>query len=71
MKILLVIFGFFALPFLTAIVIFAIPFITLYAILQLFKKQPVKEEKKQNDFFGFLAKNLKNNENIFSRNPVS
>lgn len=57
-----------ALPFLTAIVLFAIPFFTLYAIFQLFKKQPVKEEKKESSFFDFIAKNLNKNENIFNRN---
>ncbi|WP_158629451.1 hypothetical protein [Flavobacterium microcysteis] len=57
-----------ALPFLTAIVLTAIPFVTLYAVFQLFKKQPIAEKKNENSFFSFVAQNLNKNENIFKRN---
>lgn len=67
MKYALVIFGIIALPFLTAIVLVAIPFATLYAIFQLFKKQPEREKKREPSLFDFLIENRNNHANIFQR----
>jgi hypothetical protein len=50
-----------AIPFLTAIILFAIPFATIYLSLELFKKPPAIPEKKQSiNFFDFALKNYKN-----------
>ena len=70
MKYALIILAIVALPFITAIVLTAIPFVTLYAIFQLFKKQPITEKKKDNSFFSFVAQNINKNENFFKRNPT-
>lgn len=70
MKYALVILAIVALPFITAIVLAAIPFVTLYAIFQLFKKQPVTKKEKEPSFFDFVAKNINKNENFFKRNTA-
>lgn len=58
--ILLIIIAILAIPFLTAIILFAIPFATLFLSLQLFKKpQAIPEEKTQTNFFDFALKTYK------------